>query len=201
MQVVIVEGGDQQHGRDAQNREHPLPHHEMVAVAVVVIRIGVARRKQHHDPDCKQHEDQKQHGHIEAEAEREELVTDAFAPPDLPRRRRGRLVIRNAHRRTARYALQPAGCGSSGLRHIGNRSFFSDFPPAGCGGLKSIVWTKKWDLHFYAPKQTSRTARMPATSVTPLNTKHTLFSFQPHISKWWWIGAILKIRLPWVSLK
>ena len=42
---------------------------------------------------------------------------------------------------------------------------------------------------------------MPAISVTPLNTKQTLFSLQPHISKWWWIGAILKMRLPCVSLK
>ena len=42
---------------------------------------------------------------------------------------------------------------------------------------------------------------IPARSVTPLNTKQILFSFQPHISKWWWIGAILKMRLPCEILK
>jgi hypothetical protein len=27
--------------------------------------------------------------------------------------------------------------------------------------------------------------------LTVVNTTTILFSFQPHISKWWWIGAIL----------
>ena len=38
-------------------------------------------------------------------------------------------------------------------------------------------------------------------ALTAVNTATTLVSFQPHISKWWCSGAILKMRLPWVSLK
>ena len=34
-----------------------------------------------------------------------------------------------------------------------------------------------------------------------LNTETIFTSLHPHISKWWWMGLILKIRLPWVSLK
>ena len=36
---------------------------------------------------------------------------------------------------------------------------------------------------------------------TALNTSTIFSSFQPHISKWWWMGAILNSRLPWVARK
>ena len=36
---------------------------------------------------------------------------------------------------------------------------------------------------------------------TAVNTTTTFTSLHPHISKWWWMGAILNTRLPWVSLK
>ena len=48
-----------------------------------------------------------------------------------------------------------------------------------------------------ADKQASR----HITTDTAENTSTILTSFQPHFSKWWWMGAILKIRLPWVILK
>lgn len=38
--------------------------------------------------------------------------------------------------------------------------------------------------------------RMQNNSVMPENTPTILPSLQPLISKWWWIGLILKIRLP-----
>ena len=130
MQMVVVEGGNQHHGRDAQKREHALAQHKVVAVAVIVVRVGVACGKQHDKPERKQHQNEEQHGHVKAEAERENFVADALAPPHPPHRRGGGLVFRDAHRRAARHTLQPAGRGSSRMRHIDNHSFFSDFPPA-----------------------------------------------------------------------
>ena len=44
-------------------------------------------------------------------------------------------------------------------------------------------------------------ARMHMTQVTETKTVQILTSLHPDISKWWWIGVILKKRLPWVSLK
>ena len=39
------------------------------------------------------------------------------------------------------------------------------------------------------------------TSDAHVKTTKSFFSLQPHFSKWWWIGAILKTRLPCESLK
>ena len=39
------------------------------------------------------------------------------------------------------------------------------------------------------------------TQVMPVKTKKIFSSLQPPISKWWWMGVMRKMRLPWVSLK
>ena len=44
-------------------------------------------------------------------------------------------------------------------------------------------------------------ARIQKTADTAVNTVTISTSDHPHFSKWWWRGAILKMRLPWVSLK
>ena len=48
---------------------------------------------------------------------------------------------------------------------------------------------------------TPQKARTHITRVMPVNTQKSLTSLQPPISRWWWRGAMRKIRLPWVSLK
>ena len=42
----------------------------------------------------------------------------------------------------------------------------------------------------------SKVADYTKTTVTAQNTETILTSRHPHISKWWWIGLILKIRFP-----
>ena len=48
---------------------------------------------------------------------------------------------------------------------------------------------------------TPKKARMQNTSEMLAKTNTTFFSFQPPISRWWWRGAMRKMRLPWVALK
>ena len=48
---------------------------------------------------------------------------------------------------------------------------------------------------------TPNQASMHITAVMAAKVRSMRSSAQPHFSKWWWMGAILKNRLPWVSLK
>ena len=43
---------------------------------------------------------------------------------------------------------------------------------------------------------TPKNATMQSTNVMDAKTVTILFSLHPQSSKWWWMGVILKMRLP-----
>lgn len=48
----------------------------------------------------------------------------------------------------------------------------------------------------YQMLKTATTEMIPPSRVTREKTPTIFFSLHPHISKWWWMGLILKMRLP-----
>ena len=62
MQLVIIERGDGKHQHNTDQGEHTLTENEVIAVSVVVIRVGIACGEHHDKSHGKQH---KAHGHVE----------------------------------------------------------------------------------------------------------------------------------------
>ena len=83
--------------------------------------------------------------------------------------------------------------------------------PGGFGlgsGFHEWIWHERIPPNSAFPSHsagkrpvTPKKARMQNTSEMPAKTNTTFFSLQPPISRWWWRGAMRKIRLPWVALK
>ena len=84
------------------------------------------------------------------------------------------------------------------------RCFLGRARPAGCAAsMDTPPWVGMGPL-ARAGGQSSITEKMPARppkSPTSEKTVTIFTSLHPLISKWWWMGLILKMRLPWVSLK
>jgi hypothetical protein len=79
VEVVIVEGGDEQHGYDPRYGEAPLAHDIVVAVVLPVVAVRIACGEQHHKADGQQHHYKHEQGHVEPLAQAEKLVL-YFAP-------------------------------------------------------------------------------------------------------------------------
>ena len=84
MQLVIIERRDGKHQHNADQSEHTLTENEVIAVSVIVIRVGIACGEHHDKSHGKQHKDQKQHGHVKAETQSENSILDTPAPFAAP---------------------------------------------------------------------------------------------------------------------
>ena len=99
-------------------------------------------------------------------------------------------------------------------QHKGHIHLPLHLPRSGCTPGFFGAGFQKWSWHERIPPgsapgshrtgkrpMTPKKARMQNTSEMPAKTNTTFFSLQPPISRWWWRGAMRKIRLPWVALK
>ena len=126
VEVVVIKGGNDQHGRHPKHGKGSLPGDEEIAVAVVIIAVSVAGREEHDQPNGQQHQNENQQGHIQPCAQAEELIPDgpAFAFPLLG----GRLPLGSAGRPVTGHPAQAAGSPS----HCSHRdsSFLRSFSAA-----------------------------------------------------------------------
>ena len=128
VEVVVIKGGNDQHGRHPKHGKGSLPGDEEIAVAVVIIAVSVAGREEHDQPNGQQHQNENQQGHIQPCAQAEELIPDgpAFAFPLLG----GRLPLGSAGRPVTGHPAQAAGSPSHCSHRDSSflRSFSAAFP-------------------------------------------------------------------------